>query len=119
MKKNAPVSPDFENAGMSKEALKTALSEHLTYSISKYPVTATDRDWFEAAAFAVRDRLVERWKKTQAAYDANLARLRDWLATRPDLEVAGEPSAVYWDSPFVPGFLKRSEVHIPVRKRAS
>jgi effector-binding domain-containing protein len=59
-----------------------------------------------------------RGSYTQASYDANLARLREWLASRPDLEVAGEPYAVYWDSPFVPGFLKRSEVHIPVRKRA-
>ncbi|MEY5012255.1 MAG: hypothetical protein RLZZ253_3394, partial [Verrucomicrobiota bacterium] len=25
-----------------------------------------------------------------------------------------EPYAVYWNSPFVPGFLKHSEVHIPL-----
>lgn len=57
-----------------------------------------------------------RGSYTQGAYDANLARLREWLASRPELEAAGEPYAVYWDSPFVPGFMKRSEVHIPVRK---
>ncbi len=64
----------------------------------------------EVAAIGIRGSY------TQASYDANLARLREWLATRPDLEAAGEPYAVYWDSPFVPGFMKRSEVHIPVRK---
>ncbi len=51
---------------------------------------------------------------TQEAYEANLTKLRDWLKTRPDLKSVGEPYGVYWDSPFVPGFLKRSEVHIPV-----
>jgi len=56
-----------------------------------------------------------RGSYTQSAYEANLARLREWLASRKDLEAAGEPYAVYWDSPFVPGFMKRSEVHIPVR----
>lgn len=70
----------------------------------------------------VPERLVAsvgiRGSYTQAAYDAQLARLREWLAGRPDLEAAGEPYAVYWDSPFVPGFMKRSEVHIPVRRKA-
>jgi len=51
---------------------------------------------------------------TQESYEANLAKLREWLKGRPDLKAVGEPYAVYWNSPFVPGFLKRSEVHIPV-----
>lgn len=54
---------------------------------------------------------------TSAAYAENLAKLREWLAARPDLQAAGEPYAVYWNSPFVPGFLKRSEVHIPVEPK--
>lgn len=57
-----------------------------------------------------------RGSYTEGAYRANLARLRAWLATQPGYAEAGEPYAVYWDSPFVPGFLKRSEVHIPVRR---
>lgn len=57
-----------------------------------------------------------RGSYTEKAYRDNLARLRAWLATQPGLAAAGEPYAVYWDSPFVPGFLKRSEVHIPVRR---
>jgi hypothetical protein len=50
----------------------------------------------------------------EEARDAALA----WLATRPDLVADGEPYAVYWNSPFVPGFLKRYEVHIPVKALA-
>lgn len=59
-----------------------------------------------------------RGSYTERAYRDNLARLRAWLATQPGVAEAGEPYAVYWDSPFVPGFLKRSEVHIPVRRVA-
>jgi hypothetical protein len=38
-----------------------------------------------------------------------------WVAARPELKVAGEAYGVYWNSPFMPPFLKRYEVHIPVR----
>jgi effector-binding domain-containing protein len=47
-------------------------------------------------------------------YDEALAELRAWLEKRTDVKAAGEPYAVYWNSPFVPFFLKQSEVHIPV-----
>ncbi|HAZ66032.1 MAG TPA: ABC transporter substrate-binding protein, partial [Opitutae bacterium] len=52
---------------------------------------------------------------TQKSYQDNLTKLQDWLKTQLEYEAIGEPYAVYWNSPFVPGFLKRSEVHIPVR----
>ncbi|MEN9842035.1 MAG: hypothetical protein RL376_1835 [Verrucomicrobiota bacterium] len=39
-----------------------------------------------------------------------------WLAGRTDLAAEGEAYAVYWNSPFMPGFLKRYEIHLPVRK---
>jgi len=68
MKKQEAEPLDFESAGMSADAIRSALSSHLTYSISKYPISATDRDWFESAAFAVRDRLVERWMETMQRY---------------------------------------------------
>lgn len=48
----------------------------------------------------------------------NFARTRDellaWVATQPELEIAGEPYAVYWHGPITPWFAKRSEVHVPV-----
>ncbi len=48
-------------------------------------------------------------------YEEGLTRLQDWLKSQPQIEVVGEPYAVYWNSPFVPFFLKQSEVHIPVK----
>ena len=34
-----------------------------------------------------------------------------------EYEAIGKAYAVYWNGPFVPGFLKRSEVHLPLRKK--
>ena len=65
----------------------------------------------------------ERWVASLGArgrYSAqNFAKTRDqllaWLGQRKEVEAAGSPYAVYWDGPFTPGFLKRFEVHVPVR----
>jgi hypothetical protein len=43
--------------------------------------------------------------------------LRAWVAKHPELEVTGEAYGVYWNSPFVPFFLKHSEVHLPLRDK--
>ena len=48
-------------------------------------------------------------------YDEALGKLRAWLLSHPEAKVIGEPYAVYWNSPFVPFFLKKSEVHLPVQ----
>ncbi|BCK87979.1 maltodextrin phosphorylase [Sideroxyarcus emersonii] len=55
-------------AGMGKEQIQASLFNHLIYSNSKYPLTATTRDWFQAMAHAVRDRLVDRWTETMQSY---------------------------------------------------
>jgi effector-binding domain-containing protein len=47
-------------------------------------------------------------------YEEALTELKGWLAKQPGLRATGEPYAVYWNSPFVPFFLKHSEVHVPV-----
>jgi hypothetical protein len=55
-----------------------------------------------------------RGSYTKKNFDTALTQLKAWLAQRPTLIPQGEPYAVYWNSPFVPGFLKHSEVHIPL-----
>ncbi len=62
------TTPQHRNAGMSKEAIQVSLADHLIYSNSKYPIDATTRDWFQTAAYTVRDRLVERWMETMHRY---------------------------------------------------
>lgn len=57
-----------------------------------------------------------RGSYTRKRYEEGVRQLREWLKANPPWVADGEPSAVYWNGPFVPFFLKKSEVHIPVRK---
>src|SRR5512137_1402728 len=54
--------------GMDKSSLKRSFWENLTFSLSKDKYSATRRDYFHCLALTVRDRLVERWSRTQQAY---------------------------------------------------
>lgn len=56
-----------------------------------------------------------RGSYTKENYEAGLRRLGRWLEEHQQAwRTNGAPYAVYWNSPFVPGFLKKSEIHIPV-----
>ncbi len=50
------------------EALKRSISNNLRYRSGKIPLTATRGDWLLASELAVRNRLVERWLKSNTAY---------------------------------------------------
>jgi len=52
------------------------------------------------------------------SFTKGLSLLENWLAEHPEWEKAGDPYAVYWDGPYKPAFMKKSEVHIPVRQRS-
>jgi len=56
------------NKEMTKEALKSSFQTNLQYTLSKDQYTATMHDNFLALSMAVRDRVVERWIKTQQSY---------------------------------------------------
>ena len=68
MKKKHPNAPQYDSPLMDMDSIRNALSAHMTFSISKFPFLATTRDWYESAAFAIRDRLVERWMETMQTY---------------------------------------------------
>ena len=53
---------------MTKEALKLSFQMNRQYTLSKDQYTATMHDNFMALSMAVRDRIVERWIKTQQGY---------------------------------------------------
>lgn len=59
-----------------------------------------------------------RGSYSEGNYTEALTKLRTWLVGQTAYEVTGEAYGVYWNSPFVPFFLKQSEVHIPVRKKS-
>jgi effector-binding domain-containing protein len=47
-------------------------------------------------------------------YVAGIEQLQAWLAEHPDYEVVGPPRRFFYDGPFVPDFLKRNDIQIPV-----
>jgi len=54
--------------GLDKASIKSSLIKHLAYTIGKDDLTAKQRDWFHSLAYAVRDRLAERWMETMRSY---------------------------------------------------
>ncbi len=54
--------------GMSHEALKRAFLDNLFYVQARFSDVADPHDLFKAAAYTVRDRMLERWIKTAQAY---------------------------------------------------
>ncbi|MES2830446.1 MAG: glycogen/starch/alpha-glucan phosphorylase [Pseudomonadota bacterium] len=65
---------DHDHLESDVASLKRSISNKLLFAIGKNPVTATARDWLQAAELAVRDRLVERWQKTTRAYNDQCAK---------------------------------------------
>ena len=69
---------------------------------------------------AVQERVVAsvgiRGGYSKESFEENSKKLMAWVRSQPGWKVAGEPYAVYWNSPFMIWFLKRSEVHLPVQK---
>ena len=59
-----------------RESLRKLLLDHLAYSLGKNAAAATPRDWLHAAAFAVRDHMVERWMETTTRYLRNGSQAR-------------------------------------------
>ena len=53
---------------MDTGALQLSIQNHLLYTRAKDEYSATDYDRYMSLAYAVRDRIVERWIKTQQAY---------------------------------------------------
>lgn len=53
---------------------------------------------------------------SRESFAENSQKIREWVRGQPGWKVVGEPYAVYWNSPFMIWFLKRSEVHLPVEK---
>ena len=60
-KKTTPVLPKLT-------PIKQGLQNHLVFSCFKTDAVATPRDWYDTAAYVVRDHIVERWVKTSSSY---------------------------------------------------
>ena len=68
------ASAPHQRAKLNDESIKRDFAAHLRYSLAKDRFTATKRDQYYALALAVRDRVVERWIKTQQTHHARDAK---------------------------------------------
>ena len=75
-----PEKREHTRTGMSKEALKQAYIDNLFYVQGRFWDVATDNDLYMAAAYTVRDRLLERWLKSAKAYKDGKARTVCYLS---------------------------------------
>lgn len=60
-----------------------------------------------------------RGSYTRENFDQGLKRLNAWLTLQTEWRANGAPYAVYWNSPFVPWFLRKSEIHVPLARAAA
>ena len=78
------VKPDLqledERTALSKEALKGAFLDDLFYMQGKFPALATKNDYYMALAYAVRDRMLQHWISTAAAYTKQASRTVAYLS---------------------------------------
>jgi glycogen phosphorylase len=69
-----------DRTALSKEALKNAFLDDLFYVQGKFPALATRNDYYMALAFAVRDRMLQRWISTAAVYTKEASRTVAYLS---------------------------------------
>jgi len=69
-----------DRTALTKEAIKNAFLDDLFYMQGKFPALATKNDYYMALAYAVRDRMLQRWISTAAAYTKHASRTVAYLS---------------------------------------
>lgn len=69
-----------DRTALTKEALKRSFLDNLLYAQGKFPALATKTDYYMALAHLVRDRMLQRWISTAAAYTARGSRTVAYLS---------------------------------------
>ncbi len=69
-----------DRVALSKEAIKRSFLDNLFYMQGKFPVLATEYDYYMALAYAVRDRMWQRWNSTASAYTQQGSRTVSYLS---------------------------------------
>jgi starch phosphorylase len=71
---------DDDRTALTKDALKSALLDDLFYMQGKFSALATINDYYMALAYAVRDRMLQRWISTASVYTTNASRTVAYLS---------------------------------------
>ena len=74
------VQIEDDRTGMSVKTLRRALADNLFYIQGKNELLATPNDYYQALAYTVRDRLLQRWLKTVQAYEEQDAKYVCYLS---------------------------------------
>lgn len=61
------ISPLPTAAEIDVDKLRDDIANKLLFTIGKDPAIATKREWLNATLYAVRDRMVERWHRSNRA----------------------------------------------------
>jgi glycogen phosphorylase len=66
--------------GETKESMQVSILNHLRYTLARHPSSATKDEWWTATCMAVRDRLLDRFMKTQATHHEKKVRRAYYLS---------------------------------------
>ncbi len=69
-----------ERVSFTKEAFKHSFLDNLFYLQGKFPALASPNDYYLALAYAVRDRMLQRWVSTASTYTAQGSRTVAYLS---------------------------------------
>ncbi len=69
-----------DRTALTEEALKNSFLDDLFYVQGKFPALATKNDYYMALAYAVRDRMLQRWISTASAYTKQGSRTVAYLS---------------------------------------
>src|SRR6202044_2452724 len=82
--KLTPLKPDRrledERTALSKIAITNSFLDDLFYMQGKFPALATENDYYMALAYAVRDRMLQRWISTAVEYTKSGSRTVVYLS---------------------------------------
>jgi starch phosphorylase len=71
---------DDKRLALTRDSLRRSFLDNLFYMLGKIPALATAYDYYMALAYAVRDRMLQRWNSTASAYTAQGSRTVCYLS---------------------------------------
>ncbi len=74
------IAIETDRTGLNRDALRRAFLDNLFCVQGKFPALATKHDYYMALAYTVRDRLLQRWISTAAAYTRQGSRTVAYLS---------------------------------------
>jgi glycogen phosphorylase len=74
------MSCDLSRTGLGVDILKRSFLDNLFYVLGKFPGLASQNDYYQALAYTVRDRMLQRWVNTAATYTSAGSRTVAYLS---------------------------------------